>query len=73
MQDELVGHDAPHFGRCQEHVFGPFFGEELFYRILPAQIQFLMSSGDDIRITLPLQFAKDGRAYHAPVPGHVYF
>lgn len=69
----LVGHDASHFRCGQEHIFRPFLCEELLHLVLSCQVQFLVRTCHDVRISLPLQFPYDGRSHHSPVSGHIYF
>ena len=59
-QGALVRFDAPDFRGGQKDIFRLFFGEETFDGLLMGQIEFLVRAGDDIGISLTLQFAHDG-------------
>ena len=72
-QGILVGHNAAHLGGSQEYILRLFRFEKGFHLILPGQVQFLMSTGDDVAVALPLQFPDNGGAHHAPVARHIDF
>ena len=67
----LVRHDPADFGRRQEYVFRIFLFEESLDIHLPAKVELLMRPGNDVRVTLPLQFPHDGGAHHTPVTGDI--
>ena len=60
----LVCHDAADLGSSKEHILRLLLCEELFHSILTGQVQFLVGAGDDIGVTLTLQFTNDCRAHH---------
>ena len=72
-QGVLVGDDATDFRRRQEDIFGLLLSEELLHGILSGEVEFFMGSGDDVIVALALKLAHNGRAYHATVPGDIYF
>ena len=72
-QGFLVGHNAAHFGGCQEDVFRLLLGKELLHGILPAEVQFLVGAGNDVGIALALQLTDNGRTHHAAVARHIDF
>ena len=69
----LVRHDTAHFGGRQEHVLGFLCGKEGFHLLLTAKIQLFVRTGNDVRISLTLQFAHDSTSYHAAVTCYIYF
>ena len=69
----LVCHDAAHLGGGEEDILRLFFGKKCLHLILPGQIQFLVGSGDNIVVALPVQFPDNGTAHHAPVARHINF
>ena len=69
----LVGHDAPHLRRRQEHVFRLLGGEEGLHVRLAGEVQLLVRPGDDIRIALALKLPDDGGTHHSAVARHIDF
>ena len=63
-----VGDNAADLCRCQKNVFGLFRREEFFNVSLPRQVKFGVRPRDDVVVTLPLEFAHNGRADHAAMP-----
>ena len=68
-----VRNDASYLRCCQEYIIRLFLCEKFLYRILSAQIQFLMGAGDDVRISVSLQCSADGTSHHSSVSCYVYF
>ena len=72
-QGTLVGHDATHLGSCQEDIFRSFCLKESLHLVLAGEVQFLVGTGNDVRVALALEFTHDGASHHAPVAGYVDF
>ena len=72
-QSFAVRHDAAYFCCCQKYIIRLFLCEKFLYRILSAQIQFLMGAGDNVLISVSLQCSTDGTSYHASVSRYIYF
>jgi hypothetical protein len=69
----VVGVNAAHFGSSKDHVVGFFFREKGVDSGLIPQVQFSRCPSDDVRETLRLQGATDGRTYHATMACHIDF
>ena len=66
----VVGMNAAHLGRRQDHVVDVLIAEKRPHRPLVQQVKLGMGPGDDPVVTEPLQTPDDGRADHAPVTGN---
>lgn len=67
----VVGDDAAHLGRGQEHVFRPVFSEEGIDRCGVGQIEFGVGALQDVRVALGFQITDDGRADQTAVAGYI--
>ena len=67
----VVGVDAPHLRRGQDHHVGLRLGEEGAHRALVGQVQLRAAAGEDLRLGEPhrAQAAMDRRAHHAAMAG----
>ena len=61
----LICHDAADFSSSKKHILRLLLCKERFHGILTGQIQLLVRTGDDIGVTLTLQFTDDCRTHHA--------
>jgi hypothetical protein len=69
----VVRMDAANARRRKEHVLGFFRLKKRFDRALPREVQLRHIAEYQIRISFTSQTARDSRADHAGMPGHVYF
>lgn len=67
----VVGDDAAHLGRSQEHVFRFVFGKEGIDRRGVGQIEFGVGALQDVRVALGFQITDDGRADQTAVAGYI--
>ena len=68
----LIRHNSPDLSRCKEHILGTFLSKELLHLVLTGKVQFLVRTGNDIGVALPLQFSYYRRPHHSTMPSHVY-
>ena len=67
----VVGEDAAHLGRRDHHHGRLLGGIEGAYRRLVEQLEFLVGTGDDVRVATRLQPAVDARTDQATMAGDV--
>ncbi len=66
-QGALVGDDAAYLGSSEEHVFGTLLSKERLHLVLTGEVQFRVGTGDDIVVSLSLEFAHNGASHHTTV------
>ena len=69
----LISDDTAYFCCCKEHIFRFLLLKEFLHRLLPAQVQFLVRAGDNIRISLPPQLTHYSTSHHSTVACYIYF
>ena len=72
-KNAVVGYDTTDLGCSKENIFRPLGGKELFNLLLTAQVKLAVRACYDVCVTLTLQFAHYGGAYHSAVSCYIYF
>lgn len=67
----VVGDDAAHLGRSQEHVLRLVLGKEGVCRLGVGQVQFSVGALQDVRVALGFQITDDGRADQTAMAGYI--